>query len=87
MQKRDYYAGQTRRPGHRPARGGQLVIVGSHLDSWIFGTGAPDNDAGSMVATPTALLIGKGVRDILPHSLGYWNDSAKKSAGNGNACG
>ena len=36
---------------------------------------------------PTALLIGKGVRDVLPHSLGYWNDSAQKSAGNGNGCG
>jgi hypothetical protein len=38
-----------------------------------------------VVATPTALLIGEGVRDVLPHSLGYWNDSAQKSAGNG--CG
>jgi hypothetical protein len=61
-------------------------MVGSHLDSWIFGTGAPD-DAGSMVAPPTALFIGKGVRDILPYSLGYWNDSAQKCAGNGNGCG
>jgi Zn-dependent M28 family amino/carboxypeptidase len=29
----------------------QVVIVGGHLDSWIFGTGAIDNGAGSMVAT------------------------------------
>ena len=39
------------------------------------------------VAAPTALLIGKSVRDVLPHSLGYWNDSAQKSAGDGNGCG
>ena len=36
---------------------------------------------------PTALLIGEGVRDVLPHRLGYWNDGAQKSAGDGNGCG
>jgi hypothetical protein len=39
------------------------------------------------VAAPTALLIRKSVRDVLPHSLSYWNDSTQKSAGNGNGCG
>jgi hypothetical protein len=39
-----------------------------------------------VVATPTALLTGEGVRNVLLHSLGYWNDSAQKSAGDGNGC-
>ena len=26
------------------------------------------------------LLIGKGVRDVLPYSLHYWNDSAQKNS-------
>jgi carboxypeptidase Q len=62
-------------------------MVGGHLDSWISGTGATENGAASVVPTRTALLIGEGIRDVLPHSLGYWNDGAQKSAGNGNGCG
>jgi hypothetical protein len=61
-------------------------MIRGHLDSWISGTGAAHNGAASLAA-PTALLIGEGVRDVLPHGLGYWNDSAQKSAGNGNSCG
>jgi len=163
-QKRDYYAGQTRRPGHRgPTKesvGKPRRISRAHRFTMLVGSrnleheetatksvermptrppaptsrirapsqpqqsasGTRRRDASStyqvpsdrshgtrtrrpathsqgsgrydrrpsqslVVATPAALLIGKGVRDVLPHSLGYWNDSAQKSAGNGNGCG
>jgi carboxypeptidase Q len=37
-------------PGTDPALKDQVVMVGGHLDSWIAGTGATDNGAGTVVA-------------------------------------
>src|ERR1700733_6825788 len=37
-------------PGTDPALKDEVVMVGGHLDSWISGTGATDNGAGSIVA-------------------------------------
>ena len=37
-------------PGTDPALKDQVVMVGGHLDSWISGTGATDNGAGTVVA-------------------------------------
>ena len=37
-------------PGTDPALKGQVVMLGGHLDSWIAGTGATDNGAGTVVA-------------------------------------
>jgi len=37
-------------PGTDPALKEQVVMVGGHLDSWIAGTGATDNGAGTVVA-------------------------------------
>src|ERR1700734_3988401 len=37
-------------PGTDPALKDEVVMVGGHLDSWISGTGATDNGAGSVVA-------------------------------------
>src|SRR5580692_7197345 len=37
-------------PGTDPKLKDQVVMVGGHLDSWISGTGATDNGAGSIVA-------------------------------------
>jgi carboxypeptidase Q len=37
-------------PGTDPALKDQVVVVGGHLDSWIAGTGATDNGAGTVVA-------------------------------------
>lgn len=37
-------------PGTDPKLKDELVMVGGHLDSWISGTGATDNGAGSVVA-------------------------------------
>ncbi len=34
-------------PGTDPALKDEVVMVGGHLDSWISGTGATDNGAGS----------------------------------------
>jgi hypothetical protein len=63
----------------------QVVMVGARWPD--FRRARFDRGAASLAVTPIALLIGKGVRDVLPHSLGYRNDSAQKSAGNGNDCG
>ena len=37
-------------PGTDPTLKDQVVMVGGHLDSWIAGTGATDNGAGTVVA-------------------------------------
>ena len=37
-------------PGTDPKLKDQVVMVGGHLDSWIAGTGATDNGAGTIVA-------------------------------------
>src|SRR6202020_822746 len=37
-------------PGTDPQLKDEVVMVGGHLDSWIAGTGATDNGAGSVVA-------------------------------------
>src|SRR5260370_32314461 len=37
-------------PGTDPKLKDQVVMVGGHLDSWISGTGATDNGAGSIMA-------------------------------------
>ncbi len=38
-------------------RGGEWVIVGGHLDSWDFATGAQDNGAGAIQVIQTARLL------------------------------
>jgi hypothetical protein len=44
-------------PGSDPKLKDQVVMVGGHLDSWIAGTGATDNGAGSMVAMEVMRIL------------------------------
>jgi carboxypeptidase Q len=44
-------------PGTDPALKDQVVMVGGHLDSWISGTGATDNGAGSIVAMEAVRIL------------------------------
>ena len=44
-------------PGTDPALKDQIVMVGGHLDSWIAGTGATDNGAGTVVAMEVMRIL------------------------------
>jgi hypothetical protein len=44
-------------PGTDPALKDQVVMVGGHLDSWIAGTGATDNGAGTVVAMEVMRIL------------------------------
>ncbi|HEY6445895.1 MAG TPA: M20/M25/M40 family metallo-hydrolase [Acidobacteriaceae bacterium] len=44
-------------PGTDPALKDQVVMVGGHLDSWIAGTGATDNGAGTVVAMEAMRIL------------------------------
>lgn len=44
-------------PGTDPLLKDQVVMVGGHLDSWISGTGATDNGAGSVVAMEAVRIL------------------------------
>jgi carboxypeptidase Q len=44
-------------PGTDPVLKNQVVMVGGHLDSWISGTGATDNGAGSIVAMEAVRIL------------------------------
>jgi Zn-dependent M28 family amino/carboxypeptidase len=44
-------------PGTDPLLKDQVVMVGGHLDSWISGTGATDNGAGSIVAMEAVRIL------------------------------
>ncbi len=44
-------------PGTDPKLKDEIVMVGGHLDSWIAGTGATDNGAGSIVAMEVMRIL------------------------------
>ena len=44
-------------PGSDPNLKDQVVMVGGHLDSWIAGTGATDNGAGTIVAMEVMRIL------------------------------
>lgn len=44
-------------PGTDPSLKDQVVMVGGHLDSWIAGTGATDNGAGSVVTMEVMRIL------------------------------
>jgi hypothetical protein len=44
-------------PGTDPKLKEQVVMVGGHLDSWIAGTGATDNGAGTVVAMEAVRIL------------------------------
>lgn len=44
-------------PGTDPSLKNQVVMVGGHLDSWIAGTGATDDGAGSIIALEAMRIL------------------------------
>ena len=44
-------------PGTDPKLKEQVVMLGGHLDSWIAGTGATDNGAGTIVAMEAVHIL------------------------------
>jgi hypothetical protein len=60
-------------PGTDPKLKDQIVMVGGHLDSWIAGTGATDNGAGTVVAMEVMrILTSLGVKPRRTIRIGLW---------------
>ncbi len=61
-------------PGTDPVLKNQVVMVGGHLDSWISGTGATDNGAGSIVAMEAVrILKALGVKPKRTIRIALWS--------------
>ncbi len=61
-------------PGNDPRLRNQVVMVGGHLDSWISGTGATDNGAGSVVAMEAVrILKAIGVKPRRTIRIALWS--------------
>jgi hypothetical protein len=60
-------------PGADAALKDQIVMVGGHLDSWIAGTGATDDGAGSIIALEAMrILAASGVKPRRTIRIGLW---------------
>jgi carboxypeptidase Q len=60
-------------PGTDPKLKDQVVMVGGHLDSWIAGTGATDNGAGTIVAMEAVrILKALGVKPRRTIRIALW---------------
>jgi carboxypeptidase Q len=61
-------------PGTDPQLKNQVVMVGGHLDSWISGTGATDNAAGSVVAMEAVrILKSLGIKPKRTIRIALWS--------------
>ncbi|WP_353064606.1 M20/M25/M40 family metallo-hydrolase [Tunturibacter psychrotolerans] len=61
-------------PGTDPKLKDQIVMVGGHLDSWISGTGATDNGAGSIVALEAVrILKSLGIKPKRTIRIALWS--------------
>ncbi len=61
-------------PGTDPKLKNEVVMVGGHLDSWISGTGATDNGAGSIVAMEAVrILKALGVKPRRTIRIALWS--------------
>lgn len=60
-------------PGTDPALKDQIVMMGGHLDSWIAGTGATDNGAGTIIALEAMrILKAAGVKPRRTIRIALW---------------
>lgn len=60
-------------PGTDPKLKDQVVMVGGHLDSWIGGTGATDNGAGTVVAMEVMRILNAlNVKPRRTIRIGLW---------------
>jgi Zn-dependent M28 family amino/carboxypeptidase len=61
-------------PGTDPKLKDEVVMVGGHLDSWIAGTGAADNGAGSIVAMEVMRILNTlGVKPRRTIRIALWS--------------
>ncbi len=60
-------------PGTDPALKDQVVMMGGHLDSWIAGTGATDNGAGTIIALEAMRILKTlGLQPRRTIRIGLW---------------
>jgi Zn-dependent M28 family amino/carboxypeptidase len=69
-------------PGVDPALKSQVVMVGAHLDSWIAGTGATDDGAGTIVAMEAMrILAAVGVKPRRTVRIALWSGEEQDEFG------
>jgi Zn-dependent M28 family amino/carboxypeptidase len=74
-------------PGTDPALKDQVVMVGGHLDSWIAGTGATDNGAGTIVAMEAVrILKALGVKPRRTIRIALWTGEEEGLFGSRGYC-
>jgi carboxypeptidase Q len=74
-------------PGADPKLKEQVVMVGGHLDSWIAGTGATDNGAGTVVAMEAVrILKALGVKPRRTIRIALWTGEEQGLFGSKGYC-
>lgn len=74
-------------PGTDPKLKDQVVMVGGHLDSWIAGTGATDNGAGTVVAMEAVrILKALGVKPRRTIRIALWTGEEQGLFGSKGYC-
>ena len=74
-------------PGTDPKLKEQVVILGGHLDSWIAGTGATDNGAGTIVAMEAVrILKALGVKPRRTIRIALWTGEEQGLFGSKGYC-
>ncbi len=74
-------------PGTDPQLKEQVVMVGGHLDSWIAGTGATDNGAGTIVAMEAVrILKALGVKPRRTIRIALWTGEEQGLYGSWRYC-
>jgi hypothetical protein len=74
-------------PGTDPKLKEQVVMIGGHLDSWIAGTGATDNGAGTVVAMEAVrILKSLGVKPRRTIRIALWTGEEQGLFGSKGYC-
>jgi len=74
-------------PGTDPTLKDQVVMLGGHLDSWIAGTGATDNGAGTIVAMEAVrILKAVGVKPRRTIRIALWTGEEQGIFGSKGYC-
>jgi hypothetical protein len=74
-------------PGSDPKLKDQVVMLGGHLDSWIAGTGATDNGAGTVVAMEAVrILKALGVKPRRTIRIALWTGEEQGLFGSKGYC-
>ena len=74
-------------PGSDPKLKDQVVMLGGHLDSWIAGTGATDNGAGTIVAMEAVrILKALGVKPRRTIRIALWTGEEQGLFGSRGYC-